>query len=54
MSKDFAYLKQPPFCHSEQSEESQIICPDAVPEESQRYLKAWPHASHFVAALRAT
>jgi hypothetical protein len=57
MSKELAYLEQPPFCHSDPAsagEESQIIGPNAVPEESQRCLKAWPHASHFVAALRST
>jgi hypothetical protein len=26
-------------------------CPN---RNDQRYLKAWPHASHFVAALRST
>ncbi len=41
-------------CHSERSEESQIISGPLLMELNQRCLKAWPHASHFVAALRST
>jgi hypothetical protein len=38
--------------HSERREESQfIICGAAAKPTSQRCLKAWPHASHFVEAL---
>jgi hypothetical protein len=41
-------------CHSERSEESRIICCANLLKNTQRCLKAWPHASHFVGAPRST
>src|SRR6476659_668624 len=41
-------------CHSERSEESLITFERSVSLNGQRCLKAWPHAWHFVAALRST